>query len=180
LWNIVRRRLGKRASDRVATGPGGSSDAWISFDPTSGKLVGRFSFIEKDEAAGGFFTNTGITVTDKTGTAVELLENDDEASDYIYAVAGFLYFSSDDENGNIPIHPAIPGGVAGLNIVASLNETGNWQEITPYFTFVTAGTKAWVASDVPEPSTWAMMLVGFAGLAFGGFRARKRMAAVAL
>ena len=27
------------------------------------------------------------------------------------------------------------------------------------------------ASSVPEPSTWAMMLVGFAGLAFAGYRA---------
>ena len=25
---------------------------------------------------------------------------------------------------------------------------------------------------VPEPSTWAIMLVGFAGLAFAGYRAR--------
>ena len=32
-------------------------------------------------------------------------------------------------------------------------------------------------STVPEPSTWAMMLVGFAGLAFAGYRAsRKRTA----
>ena len=31
-------------------------------------------------------------------------------------------------------------------------------------------------SDVPEPSTWAMMLIGFAGLAFAGYRARVRPA----
>jgi PEP-CTERM motif len=30
------------------------------------------------------------------------------------------------------------------------------------------------AAGVPEPSTWSMMLVGFAGLAFAGFRARVR------
>ena len=28
-------------------------------------------------------------------------------------------------------------------------------------------------SSVPEPSTWAMMLLGFAGLGFAGFRTRK-------
>jgi hypothetical protein len=28
-------------------------------------------------------------------------------------------------------------------------------------------------SGIPEPSTWAMMLAGFAGLAFAGFRARR-------
>jgi PEP-CTERM motif len=33
---------------------------------------------------------------------------------------------------------------------------------------------------VPEPSTWAMMLVGFAGLGFAGYRAsRKSVASVA-
>jgi hypothetical protein len=32
---------------------------------------------------------------------------------------------------------------------------------------------------VPEPSTWAMMLVGFAGLGFAGSRSTRRQAAVA-
>ena len=30
-----------------------------------------------------------------------------------------------------------------------------------------------VASGVPEPATWAMMLIGFAGLGFAGYRKRK-------
>jgi PEP-CTERM motif len=34
-------------------------------------------------------------------------------------------------------------------------------------------------SVVPEPSTWAMMLLGFAGLAFGGYRASRKGAAPA-
>ncbi len=34
-----------------------------------------------------------------------------------------------------------------------------------------------VASEVPEPSTWAMMLVGFAGLGFAGHRASRKTAA---
>jgi hypothetical protein len=29
------------------------------------------------------------------------------------------------------------------------------------------------ATDVPEPSTWAMMLLGFAGLAYTGYRKGK-------
>jgi hypothetical protein len=36
--------------------------------------------------------------------------------------------------------------------------------------FVSAG----LASNVPEASTWAMMLAGFAGLGFAGYRARRR------
>jgi hypothetical protein len=35
------------------------------------------------------------------------------------------------------------------------------------------------ASPVPEISTWAMMLLGFAGLAFAGYRASRRGAALA-
>jgi hypothetical protein len=32
---------------------------------------------------------------------------------------------------------------------------------------------------VPEPSTWAMMLVGFAGLGFAGYRASRKTATTA-
>ena len=35
------------------------------------------------------------------------------------------------------------------------------------------------ATFVPEPSTWAMMLLGFAGLGYLGYRSRKRPAAIA-
>jgi hypothetical protein len=34
-------------------------------------------------------------------------------------------------------------------------------------------------SDVPEASTWAMMIIGFAGLAFFGYRGSRRSAALA-
>jgi PEP-CTERM motif len=35
-------------------------------------------------------------------------------------------------------------------------------------------------TSIPEPSTWAMMAVGFAGLGFAGYRARKPSAALAV
>jgi hypothetical protein len=35
------------------------------------------------------------------------------------------------------------------------------------------------SSPIPEPSTCAMMLVGFAGLAFAGYRSRRPAAAIA-
>jgi hypothetical protein len=31
-----------------------------------------------------------------------------------------------------------------------------------------------LASTVPEPPTWAMMLLGFAGLGFAGYRASRK------
>jgi PEP-CTERM motif len=47
-------------------------------------------------------------------------------------------------------------------------------------------TTAWgvfdnfVTAPVPEPSTWTMMLVGFAGLAFAGYRRSRRAASIAV
>jgi unsaturated chondroitin disaccharide hydrolase len=42
------------------------------------------------------------------------------------------------------------------------------------------GKPGWVLySPVPEPSTWAMMLLGFAGMGFVGYRARKAATASA-
>jgi hypothetical protein len=35
-----------------------------------------------------------------------------------------------------------------------------------------------VATSVPEPSTWAMMLLGFAGLGFAAYRRSRAVAAV--
>jgi hypothetical protein len=40
--------------------------------------------------------------------------------------------------------------------------------------YVSAG----VAASTPEPSTWAMMILGFAGLGFAGYRASRKAAAV--
>ena len=39
-------------------------------------------------------------------------------------------------------------------------------------------TASW-STTVPEPSTWVMMGLGFAGLAFAGYRARRSSAAPA-
>ena len=42
------------------------------------------------------------------------------------------------------------------------------------------GKPGWVLySPVPEPSTWAMMLLGFAGLGFAGYRTSRKTAALA-
>jgi hypothetical protein len=38
---------------------------------------------------------------------------------------------------------------------------------------------AFVLTSVPEPSTWAMMLLGFAGLGFAGYRSSRNAASIA-
>jgi hypothetical protein len=40
------------------------------------------------------------------------------------------------------------------------------------------GTLTVTAAPVPEPSTWAMMLLGFAGLGFAGYRTRRAASAL--
>jgi hypothetical protein len=65
-------------------------------------------------------------------------------------------------------------------------ETGAWQNLSPdiqqYYgwTFQIPDVKVMSdVSDVPESSTWAMMLLGFAGLGFAGYRKAKRAATFA-
>ena len=36
------------------------------------------------------------------------------------------------------------------------------------------------STGVPEPSTWAMMMLGFAGLGFAAYRGRGRRAAISI
>ncbi len=74
-------------------------------------------------------------------------------SDYIYEFGGTIWFASDSEN----FLPTLPGPVT-----AAIAETGRWQDLSTYFGYQ-AGT-FFVASDVPEPASAAVMLVGLFGL----------------
>ncbi len=66
-----------------------------------------------------------------------------------------------------PIYPDSPFTVLLGNNIPQTNPTsGNWIQIgTGSLTF---------AGSVPEPPTWAMMLAGFAGLGFAGYRTAPR------
>jgi PEP-CTERM motif len=59
-----------------------------------------------------------------------------------------------------------PGAVFGLAVVTS-------QTTSDYF------PNAGIAASTPEPSTWAMMILGFAGLGFAGYRASRKATAIA-
>ena len=39
--------------------------------------------------------------------------------------------------------------------------------------------QAFASATAPEPSPWAMMIIGFAGLGFAGYRARRSPIAIA-
>jgi hypothetical protein len=71
-----------------------------------------------------------------------------------------------------------------FNIFDAIADGGTTDTTTPYGLIVaetgveTFGTGTLIAT-VPEPSTWAMMILGFAGLGFMAYRRRKSTVALA-
>ena len=67
---------------------------------------------------------------------------------------------------------------------AVIQETGKWQNLDPlitkFYSWSFSIPAVNVASDVPEPSTWAMVLAGFGVLSFAGYRTSRRGAALAV
>ena len=72
------------------------------------------------------------------------------------------------------IVPLIAGSTATPLDLGTVAETGSWQ-----LAFNTGVDQYYVASDVPELSTWAMLTLGFAGLGFAGYRASRKTPALA-
>ncbi len=118
-----------------------------------------------------------ITLTEPDSTAV---------SDYINVDPIYTYNSD-----NVPVtlyglnvtlvsdNDSKPWDIGYGNTV--LPETGLPQNLTPYietFYGVTGLPSVVVESDVPEASTWAMLLVGFAGLGFAARRATRTATAI--
>ena len=73
-----------------------------------------------------------------------------------------------------------PGGVTGTNTALIFGDYYFTEALLRLQT-VLNGEEDWVlyspaesTSTVPEPSTWAMMLIGFVGLGFAGYRRRPR------
>jgi uncharacterized protein (TIGR03118 family) len=101
---------------------------------------------------------------------------------FSYADPGIEVFdpATDSFVGSIPINVGglPPGGLWTLTFGTG---GGNGDPNTLYFTDGINGEKdglfGALTVSVPEPPTWAMMLVGFAGLAFVGYRASRKGAA---
>ncbi len=64
-----------------------------------------------------------------------------------------------------------PGGYAGAVFSATYQPLSGGSDVTIYATLTTVA--------VPEPSTWAMMVLGFAGLSFAGYRTSRKTASIA-
>jgi hypothetical protein len=101
---------------------------------------------------GGFFDNYGVMFSLANGDVVDLYSNGD-----ITAV------------GNPPVTP----GPNFYGVVVGYTDPING--FTPDYTSANG-----LVFAAPEPSTWAMMVLGFAGLGFAGYRASRKAATIAV
>ncbi|HEY4052309.1 MAG TPA: PEPxxWA-CTERM sorting domain-containing protein, partial [Terriglobales bacterium] len=75
-------------------------------------------------------------------------------------------------------HPTSPYTQYTFNVTATGSDTFGINYIDQNgFLGVDSFSVSSVTSAVPEPSTWAMMLLGFAGLGLMAYRRRNRLAA---
>jgi hypothetical protein len=71
--------------------------------------------------------------------------------------------------------------IDGGSVVGTITTDGATGTINPSDFITRSGIQviASTAGTVPEPSTWALMLLGFAGLGYAGFRQNRTRAAAA-
>jgi PEP-CTERM motif len=147
--------------------------------PGTGNPVGEFTLISHPGAVNQTVTN--VPVTDAKGDNV--IGMDDVL--FPSRSAGTLYVTDTGANkvyalsltGLDPNTPIISlGDLGGLDEVAAVNPVTGVVETT-LLTGVSVHGLDFVAA--PEPATWAMILLGFAGLGFTARRASVRRAAAA-
>ena len=95
-----------------------------------------------------------------------------------YSTDGYSYITmgqTDNVNGSLPLSLTAPYDFTGPNGTGFFRfEGGTLALFTP-----TRVTSTEIAAAVPEPSTWAMMILGFGGVGFMAYRRRNRMVRLA-
>jgi hypothetical protein len=138
--------------------------------------------------SGGGLSGSGILYATGTPGDYVLYGASGTASDVNYdsgtpsAITGVSGFGGADNLLFYPNSPYVDYDGIGLDTA-----DGNGYNLYYYGGYVvgTAGeTQSYVSFSVtpvpvPEPSTWAMMILGFAGLGFAGYRRSRKAAAVA-
>ena len=124
-----------------------------------------------------FFENVGTTtVSVGGGSAVTFSDPIQVFSNQSSTAVGFEDLSSDD------ILDSVSASFASYDLKTSIGPIVGSSEFDPSSSFPTTGgafvltsvgesaTFTSATSAIPEPSTWAMMLIGFAGLGYAGYR----------
>ena len=73
------------------------------------------------------------------------------------------------DNGGVPTSFDPPGST--MTTINGVNDLG---DIVGFFTEANGDVVGFVGTPVPEPATWAMMIAGFAGLGFLGYRTSRQ------
>jgi hypothetical protein len=125
-------------------------------------------FVSADITATGFspsvgpFT-TGLKILPSTGTQTDL-EAKDSAGDFLDLIISTL------KSGSVVGYtggPMAPGGTVFGPLPSGATVPALWD--------VTSGS----LTAIPEPSTWALMALGFAGLGFASWRSRRGSVSIA-
>jgi len=90
---------------------------------------------------------------------------------------GELQFVFDGVNYTDVVAPTAPYTQYSFNVTATGNDTFGitFSDQPSFFAFDSFSVTSAAVSAVPEPSTWAMMIVGFSGLGFMAYRRRNGM-----
>jgi PEP-CTERM motif len=140
--------------------------------------------------AASFMALQGMNVADPVSLEINGLIPNSKAD------ANFIFFSIINASG-IPVYSpsvdtdateiTIPGGTlsAGqtysFDLLYSARIVGSVDgiETTQFYDTHTDGTFSTEPGAVPEPSTWAMLLIGFAGMGYAGYRSARKTGAAA-
>ena len=153
-----------------------------------GNIVGYYYFDNSDRAKGFIFSNGNYTTIDDPlgvgGTFALGINNKDEVVGFYYDSLhrqnGFLfsngnYTTLDDPlglNGTYATGINDASKIVGYYLAPEFNPVGGF--FGSFGHGFLASEHGSLASTVPEPSTWAMMLMGFAGLGFMTYRRTKK------
>lgn len=123
----------------------------------------------------GFLESWDLTTSDGTISHYEytpastVLSGGCAGSCFIFGRTAPPYF------GALQLTFTTPLGSYGPDVIMGGAGGPSWENLSfslgdPPIRYITSG----VVTGVPEPATWAMMLVGFAGLGFAGYRRKKQ------
>jgi probable HAF family extracellular repeat protein len=154
-----------------------------------GNIVGYYYFENSDRAKGFIYSNGNYTTLDDPlgvlGTFALGINNKDEIVGFYYDSLhrqnGFLFSNGNyttlddplDINGTYATGINDASGIVGSYLSNGFNSDGGFQASTGHGFLVSEHGS--LASTVPEPSTWAMVLLGFAGLGFAFRPSRRRV-----
>jgi hypothetical protein len=132
-----------------------------------------------NKLASGAGAQTGLTIG-ILSTDTVYASNTDISTDCCSNNDPSEVFNGTDPNATYPDYPTTNDGDYGLQIAWQIGTLAAGATTTVNYDYVFGLNEGTVSvGGVPEPSTWAMMLAGFAGLGFLGYRqtAKARLAA---